>query len=71
MSWLARHQRFAEAACGALGIAALGWVNIPLAGWLFGVQINASQALGMSLYFTVGRFFFLYALRVLFSRGRA
>lgn len=60
--------RAIEAFIGALGIAAVGWITIPFAAGVAGVSINTQQAMTMGAVFFVGRFLWLLAVRVFFSK---
>lgn len=63
--------RALEAFVGTVGIALVGWLTIPLAAAVAGVDISTGQALTMSAVFFIGRFLWLLAVRCVFhSRGR-
>jgi len=57
-----------EAFIGTLGIAIVGWITIPLAAAVAGVEIATGQAVVMSAVFFVGRFLWLFGVRVFFSK---
>lgn len=59
--------KFIEALVASLGIAAFGWLSIPVVGHLAGVQISGTQGITMSAYFFVLRLAWLYALRCYFD----
>jgi len=58
--------RALEAFIGTLGIAAVGWLTIPLAAGVAGVDISTGQAMTMSAVFFAGRFLWLLAVRHFF-----
>lgn len=60
--------RALEAFIGSVGILAVGMLTIPLAVNLVGADISAQQGLGMGTIFFVGRFLWLYVVRLFFSR---
>ena len=57
-----------EAFIGSIGIALVGWLTIPLAAGMAGVNIDLHQAVIMSAVFFFGRFLWLLALRSVFER---
>jgi hypothetical protein len=59
-----------ESFIASLGIAAVGWLSIPLVGYAAGVYITAPQAAKMSGIFFVMRFVWLFLLRTMFERLR-
>lgn len=63
--------RALEALVGTVGIALVGWLTIPLAAAVAGVDISTGQAVTMSAVFFAGRFLWLLAVRhFFFSRGQ-
>lgn len=59
--------RFLEALLGSIGIMAVGFLTIPLAGHIAGVDISMAQASKMSAAFFLGRLLWLWALRCNFD----
>lgn len=57
-----------EAFIGSFGILVSGILTIPLAGGLVGVDVTMQQGAIMSALFFVGRFAWLYLVRVIFSK---
>jgi hypothetical protein len=57
-----------EAFIGSFGILLAGMFTIPFAAHLSGVQMNLMQGAQMSALFFIGRFIWLYIVRVVFSR---
>lgn len=55
-----------EAFVGTFGIALVGWITIPLAASVAGVEMSTTQAVTMSAVFFVGRFLWLLAVRHFF-----
>lgn len=59
-----------ESFIGSLGILVAGFLTIPIVGKLAGVEMTATQGVEMSAFFFIGRFVWLYALRVFFSNKK-
>lgn len=58
-----------ETATASFGIAAIGWLSIPLVASTAGVYVTTEQAIKMSAIFFVLRFGWLLFLRTLFDRA--
>lgn len=57
-----------EALTGSFVIASVGLITIPIAGWINGVDISATQGAGMGFIFFCTRPFGLYFVRYCFKR---
>ena len=57
-----------ESFVGSASVLLFGFITIPLAGWLVGVSMSASQGAYMSLLFFTGRWALLYFIRGFFER---
>lgn len=58
-----------ETATASIGIAAIGWLSIPLVASAAGVYVTTEQAMKMSAIFFALRFGWLFFLRTLFDRA--
>lgn len=63
-----KSMRGIESFVGSASILFFGFITIPLAGWLVGVSMSASQGASMSLLFFFGRWALLYCIRGIFER---